>query len=520
MENKIRLQYSGFIIFAARMLSVATGMIFVLLITRNTTKEQYGIWSNIFDLMAYFMLLASVIPFWTTRFVARGKDGAAKTGFIANLTIAIIATLIYIPLVPIITSVLGISGPYIVLYFIASAYIIELYLVNVLEATLRAKKPEALGYGLLIEEACKITLAYVLISALQQRLVLQKGLLSLLAAMISLVTAIIIQITYYLKLVFADLKQKIRWDYAKEWIKGSAANIYNVMGNQLAAFIFILLILYGGKAARGEYQAAATISNIITYSSFVAFALYPKLLAEKKLEDVTTSLRTVLMFAIPMVAGAIAMPDSFLTILNVTYGEPTPILILRLLACDAFIITISTFFTSVLFGFERLDEKAKIPFKQLVKSNIFKVFTLPYIHSAITLPTAFYVLTNFAYNPLQAALYVTIINMSARFTMFLILYIIVRKTVQVIIPWRNILNYVFAAAVMGVILYTIPHPTKITPTIGAAIAGGLIYIILLMIIEKEARSLIRSIWSEVRAEIRNILPKSINRKVENLWKNS
>ena len=510
MENKIRLQYSGFIIFAARMLSVATGMIFVLLITRNTTKEQYGIWSNIFDLMAYFMLLASVIPFWTTRFVARGKDGAAKTGFIANLTIAIIATLIYIPLVPIITSVLGISGPYIILYFIASAYIIELYLVNILEATLRAKKPEALGYGLLIEEACKITLAYVLIIVLRQ---------PLLGAMISLVTAIIIQVAYYLKLVFADLKQKIRWDYAKEWIKGSVANIYNVMGNQLAAFIFILLILYGGKAARGEYQAAATISNIITYSSFLAFALYPKLLAEKKLEDVTTSLRTVLMFAIPMVAGAIAMPDSFLTILKVTYGEATPIL--RLLACDAFIITISSFFTSVLFGFERLDEKAKIPFKQLVKSNIFKVFTLPYIHSAITLPTAFYVLTNFAYNqPLQAALYVTIINMSARFTMFLILYIIVRKTIQVIIPWRNILNYVFAATVMGVILYTIPHPTKIAPTIGAAIAGGLIYIILLMIIDKEARSLIRSIWSEIRTEIRNILPNSINRKVENLWKNS
>ncbi len=518
MENKIRLQYSGFIIFAARMLSIATGMIFVLLITRNTTEEQYGIWSNIFDLMAYFMLLASVIPFWTTRFVARGKDGAAKTGFVANLTIAVIATLIYIPLVPIITSVLGINE-YIILYFMASVYIIELYLVNVLEATLRAKKPEALGYGLLIEEACKITLAYVLISALQQRLVLQKGLLSLLAAMISLVTAIIIQVAYYLKLVFADLKQKIRWDYAKEWIKGSVANIYNVMGNQLATFIFILLILYGGKAARGEYQAAATIANIITYSYFLAFALYPKLLAEKKLEDVTTSLRTVLMFAIPMVAGAIAMPDSFLTILNVTYGKATRIL--RLLACDAFIRTISNFFTSVLFGFERLDEKAKIPLKQLVKSNIFKVFTLPYIHSAITLPTAFYVLTNFAYNqPLQAALYVTIINMSARFAMFLILYIIVRKTVQVIIPWRNILNYVFAATVMGVILYAIPHPTRITPTIGAAIAGGLIYIILLMIINKEARSLIRSIWSEIRTEIRNILPNSISRKVENLWKKS
>ncbi|RLI19910.1 hypothetical protein DRO45_04600, partial [Candidatus Bathyarchaeota archaeon] len=362
----------------------------------------------------------------------------------------------------------------------------------------------------LIEEIIKVALAYFLIIELNQ---------PLLGALLSLIVAYAVQIFYFSKIVADELKQKIQWVYVKEWIKGSLANIYNVIGGQVANFIFIMLFIYGGEAARSDYGAAAIVANVIPYSFFLAFALYPKLLAERKLEDITASLKLVLMFAIPMTIGAIAMPDSFVIILKSEYKESA--IILSLLAIDALTRTLSQFFNSVIFGFERLDEKAKIPFKQLVKSNIFKVFTLPYIHSAITLPTAFYVLTNFAYNqPLQAALYVTIINMSARFIMFLILYIIVRKTVQVIIPWRNILNYVFAATVMGVILYTIPHPTKITPTIGAAIAGGLIYIILLMIIEKEARSLIRSIWSEIRTEIRNILPNSINRKVENLWKNS
>jgi len=492
-KNEIRLQYSGFVIFAAKMLSIATGMIFTLLITRNTTPEQYGIWSNIFDSMAYFMLLATALPFWTTRFVARGREGAIKTGFAANLIIALISVALYIPLVPVITSALNISESYIILYLIASAQIIELYLINVLEACLRAKKPQAVGYGLLVAEACKITLAYVLIVKFQEPLS---------GAMVSLVTAISIQTIYYVKLLSEDFKQKFQWGYVKEWLKGSTANIYNVAGNQIAAFIFILLIMYGGKAARGDYQAAATIANIIVYSSFLAFALYPKLLAENSLEDITTSLRMVLMFAIPMTAGAMAMPDSLLIILKEPYKEAAPVLFL--LAIDAFIVTLSGFFTFVLFGVEKLDEKAKIPLKQLAKSNIFKVFTLPYIHSAITLPTAFYVLTNLTYTPVEAALYVTIINMTARFAMFLILYTIVHKSIKIAIPWRNIAKYVFASAVMATVLFVIPHPTRLSLTLGLTAIGGIIYLALLMAIDKEARSLADSMWQEIKLKVKGV----------------
>ncbi|MEM3551197.1 MAG: hypothetical protein QXV01_08940 [Candidatus Bathyarchaeia archaeon] len=42
-----------------------------------------------------------------------------------------------------------------------------------------------------------------------------------------------------------------------------------------------MLFTYGGETARSNYGAAYQIANIITYSSFLAFALYPKLLAEK-----------------------------------------------------------------------------------------------------------------------------------------------------------------------------------------------------------------------------------------------
>jgi len=492
-KNEIRLQYSGFIIFAAKMLSIATGLAFQLMIVRTTTEAELDLWSNLNDVLAYFTLLAAALPFWTMRFVARDKEGAAKTGILANLTISVIATIIYLPLVPLITSLLNIRQEYLFLYFIISIEIIELYSINALEACLRARKPQTVGYGLLVAEVCKVILGYILIIEFQQ---------PLLGALLSLIVAFTIQITYYFKLLIEELKQSFKWEYVKEWLKGSTANIYNVVGNQIANFVFIMLFIYGGDGARGRYGLAVLVTSVITYSSFLAFALYPKLLAERRSEDITTSLKMVLMFAIPMTVGAIALSDSYVIIMKDVYKDTWPVLIV--LAIDAFVATLSAFFSSVLFGVERLDEKAKIPLKQLSRSNIFKVFTLPYIHSAITLPTAFYVLTNLAFNPVEAALYVTIINMTARFAMFLVLYIIVRKSIKIAIPWRNIAKYVFASAVMSTILFIIPHPTRIYLTLIATAIGGIIYLALLMSIDKEARLLANSVWQEIKFKVKGV----------------
>jgi len=494
-KNEIRLQYSGFIIFAARMLSIATGLAFQLMIARGTTKPEFDLWFNINDVRAYFTLLAAAFPFWTMRFVAMGKEGAAKTGILANLTISAIATIIYLPLVPLITSWLGVSQEYVFLYFLVSIQIVELHLISALEACLRAKVPQTLGYGLLMAEVCKVILGYMLIIKFQR---------PLLGALLSLIIAFTIQIAYYFKLLVKELKQRFKREYVKEWLKGSTANIYNVVGSQIAAFIFIMLFTYGGDGARGSYGAAAQIATVITYSSFLAFALYPKLLAEKNREDITTSLKMVLMFAIPMTAGAITLSDSYIIIMKSVYKDAWPVLIV--LAIDAFIITMSTLFSFVLFGFERLDEKAKISFKELAKSRLFIVFSLPYLHSAITLPTAFFVLTNYAQNqPLQAAIDVSIINTSARLAMFLILYAIVRKTVTINIPWKNITKYVFASAVMATILALWqPHPTRIYLTLIVTAIGGIIYLTLLMTIDKEARLLANSVWQEIKFKVKGV----------------
>ena len=156
-------------------------------------------------------------------------------------------------------SFLHIPDTYIIIYLIASMQIIENHLISMLEACLQAKMPQAVGYGLVVKEFCKVLLAYILIIKLQQ---------PLLGALLSIIIACTVQIAYYFKLLSKELKQPIKWSYVKEWVKGSTINIYYSVGARIAALVFIMLIAYNpiaGPAARGQYQAAMTISNIIIF---------------------------------------------------------------------------------------------------------------------------------------------------------------------------------------------------------------------------------------------------------------
>jgi hypothetical protein len=426
------------------------------------------------------------------RFVARQKQGAAKTGFLANLLISVIFMFIYISLTPSLTTAFNIGGAYVAMYLIASAQIINVHLIAVLESILRAKKPQAIGYGLLVEESCKIVLAYLLIVRLQQLLM---------GALLSLMIAAAVQVLYYLNLTWKDLREKIQWAYAKEWLIGSTVNIYNAIGNQLAASTIIMLFLYGGQAARGNYQAATTYANIIGYALFLSYALYPKLLAKNSLEDVTSTLKTVLMFAVPLTTITLSLPQSLLTILNVHYNEAAPILLL--LAVDAFVALISQFYSSVIFGVERLDEKAVIPFRELVRSKIFKVFTLPYIQAVISIPTSFYILTQYAGSqPVYAAVFVTAINLAAHVATSLIQYAIMHNSIRINFPWRSMGKYVLAAAVSAAFFYMLPDTTTIALTLAVVLAGSAIYISVLLSIDRDAREIVRAIWHEIKGMVK------------------
>ncbi len=491
-RKEIRLQYTGYVIFAAKLLSIATGLIFQFMIARSIPSDspEYGIWFNINDVLAYFTLLSGVVPFWVMRCVARGKEGATKTGLVTNLMFSAISTIIYLALVPFVLSSLGISANYLPLYLIVSFQIVELYLIGLFEPCIQAVTPQSIGYGLLVQQVLKVALGYVLIIQLRQPLI---------GAVIASIIAFAIQVTYYYKLLAPELKQRIQWGYVKDWLKGSVASIYSVVGGQLAAFVFIMLFYYGGAGGREIYGAAAQIATVITYSGFLSFALYPKLLAGRNSGDITSSLKTVLMFALPMTVGAVALSSSYIVLLRdqLLVKYPGAELVLVVVALDSLVTVVSGIYGSVLFGVETLDEE-RISLRKMTKSKLFTFYSLTYLHSAITIPTTYFVLTTYAFQqPFLAALSVCVINSIVRFAMFLILVIIVRGVMKIAIPWTSIAKYGVASAVMGIVLFLLPYSTRIsTILIWTAIGGG-VYLGTLLLIDKETRALFKEILKEL-----------------------
>jgi len=501
-KKDMRLQYSGFIIFSAQLIGIITGLIFTLLLTRSMTVSQYGIWTNIFDYTGYFTLFSGLLPFWATRFVARGIKGTAKTSSLMQLVIGLVSSAIYFPIVFLIYT-LAIAPKirteaYLPIFLIAGLYILTFHMITVFESILQSIKPQALGYGFLIEEVVKVGVALVLILGFKQLF---------LGAVSALILSCFVQIGYYVWLLADEFKQKTDWSYLKEWLKGSTAIAYQAVGAQLLSFVAILLFFYGGPSTRAYYQAAACFSIIIGYAGALSTALYPKLLAKSCTnEQVASSFRTVMMLAIPLTAITIVMSVSFLTVLNIAYGIAWPVLIA--LSVYTLISVVSSFYSNCLMGVEAFDAEGKISIRHLVRSKIFKVFTLPYIQAAIALPSAYFVLTRLPVaGSVMAAVYAILILMSSQLLTFSALYWSMRRSICIPVAWVSMGKFVLASLLMAGIMLLLPATTTLLSTIAKAIAGFGIYAVLLLVIDKQARQLVRLIWEEIKGTVRQLTSK-------------
>lgn len=498
-KKEIRLQYSGFVVFTTQILSLITGLIFTLLLTRDMNPKQFGIWTNIFDYTAYFVLFSSLLPFWATRFAARGKEGTVKTGVLAQLVIAVTGVVIYFPVIFLVSRAIG-TESYLLIYFIAGLYILTYYMISIFESILQSVKPQAVGYGLMIEEIVKVTIALVLILFFKQLF---------LGAILALVVSCFVQISYYVYLLSDYFKEKVNWGYLREWLKGSTAIAYNLIGGQIVSFVFILLFIYGGATTRAYYQAAFTFTTIIGYSSSLAFALYPKLLANSCSDkDVGVSFRTVMMLAIPFAAITMVMATSFLTVLNVTYAVAWPVLIA--LTVDTLVTLMSSFYSSCIMGKEVFDAEGKISLRKLFRSKIFKVFTLPYIQAAIALPLAYLALTRLPVaGSVQAVLYVIAILIGVHISTFMGLYAFMHKSIRIPVAWVSISKYIIASLLMvSVMLFLLPTTTTLLSTIAKAVVGFAIYVGVLVAIDGEARKLVGLIRKEITVTIQQLTHKN------------
>lgn len=486
--TQIRLRYSGLILFLFRLFSVGTGLLFTLIITRNVTPAEYGIYGNLNDILSYFTLTSSIIPFWVTRFTARQRQGAAETGLIMNIIIAFISAATYLLVLSWIMDAVQISREYLLTYMAGSLIIIGNHIVAVLEATLYSKRPETLGFGLFVFEISRVMVGFLLL------IILKFGLIG---AIIGLSAAFFTQSLFYLlKYLLREFKWVIRWDYVKEWFKASVLNVYSIISGRILTLANLLLFIYAGNLSRAYYGAASSIALIIGYSSSLAFALYPKLLSKTDAghEDVALSLKMVLMFAVPMTLGAIVLSEDILSLLSTSYVHTKPVLII--LSVDSLLSSFSSIFGSVISGTEKFDAGAKIRYRDIIRSKLFLLLTLQYVQATMVILPIYIILASARLDALEAAIYLALTNMIVNTFLTLARYIIAKKCLEFNMPWLNIVKYFGASIAMSLILYILQTPARLMIIVPKIIFGGLIYFVILLTIDRETKELLKSARKE------------------------
>ena len=72
--TEIRVTYSGLIAFVIGIISVISGLVVTVVITRSLTSFEYGTWTLILNLIGYVIILEPIISYWATREIARKTE--------------------------------------------------------------------------------------------------------------------------------------------------------------------------------------------------------------------------------------------------------------------------------------------------------------------------------------------------------------------------------------------------------------------------------------------------------------
>jgi len=116
----------------------------------------------------------------------------------------------------------------------------------------------------------------------------------------------------------------------------------------------------------------------------------------------------------------------------------------------------------------------------------------------IILPTLYFILAFYGSAAVMSALYLTALLVIAEVFLLIIRILLARNTLNFRFPWKSILNYSFASAIMAGFLLLTEHPTRISTVLLYTLIGGVIYFAVLLVIDKDARGLVKAVIGEIK----------------------
>ena len=493
--SNVRVTYSGLISFLVSVVGLITGTIFVVIVTRQLSPEDFGLWTLIGSLVSYVTIVNPIVTYWTTRQIARGEE-VGKTALSTNTLFSIGGLLVYSIIAVGVSFTLEVD---LFVLLLAAGLIPTIFLENILNSIALGYKPQSVSYGIVMFESAKIPLGFTLVVFME---------LGIIGAIITSIVASLLKIILLVILTREKLIGKIKRDVIKFWLRLSWLTLYmSVFGFIRRLDVLFFSFVTGSLIGVAYFGASIAATNLVMYSSRISQGLYPKLLATGKKEFAEENLKRIMYFAIPILGGTIIFAKPILHVLNPIYVDGTFIVII--LAWRSFLAILMGFSLNVIESYEKIDIDKQASFKQFVKSKLFLVPTLNLIHSGIYMG-ALVIFLGLITSEMTDVYTVTIWAF-----IFFVVYIpfvvyglvFINKNYKIKLPSIHIVKYVFATIISVIIIYfitenTLQYPQSIfdflPQIIPLVVLGACFYFAITYVIDESTRLFFKSIINEIK----------------------
>ena len=492
--SKIRVTHSGLIALIVNLITVLTGILFTILITRKLSPDEFGIWSLIGTLVNYFLISQPIISFWTTREIARGED-VGRTAFISSLMFSIGMIPAYLALIHLVYQ----NNTYLNSMILATFLIPLSFIGTVLESINLGFRPTSNSYSLILFESLKIPVGLILVLFFN---------LGVIGAVLTTIIAFSAKILLHLYLGRTILRGKFLTKDLLRWIKLSWLPIYNrISGILFSLDVFIYSIITHSFIGVAYYAASMSISNIINNAGQVSQALYPKLLSKGSQELIKTNLRYVFYFGILFVTISINFSKPGLFVLNPAYSDIYIISII--IALRTFFYVITTNLYQILLGLETVDVEKTYEFSKIVKSKLFIVPTIQLFHYGsyiVTISITVSILFSQGFSELAILGWWSSIMLGFQICVLIYTVYVTRKSINNFISIKYLGKYLIGSVGISTIYYftspqVILYKNKILDFLPGIVTELLIcvsaYLLITYLIDNSTRALFQNILKEL-----------------------
>lgn len=367
--SKIRVTYSGLIALGIRLVSIFTGLIFTVIITRQLTPEDFGLWGLINGIIFYALILSPIINYWTTREIARGEK-TVKNSVFSNLILVFFGLIIY----SIAAYLIGNESDVDTDIIIFSGILIPIIFLNdTFNAINSGSKPQVVSYALITFEIVKILSAIILIFIFDYEI---KGVI--IAVFVGYISSVIISY----QLSNKEYNSKINFKFFINKIKLFWIPTYRNFPALLATSdVIVFSIITGSLVGVAYFTASKTLGMMVNHVRAINVGLYPKLLESEKKEFIKENLIKFSYIGFPLTGFAIIFSKAGLYALNPIYEIAWPVVIL--ISLKMFFKSLNQMFFDILLGLENIDKNKIATTKEFIRSNLFWVPTFDLIRHGI-----------------------------------------------------------------------------------------------------------------------------------------